>query len=47
MGKRYVSNVGRTVTEFDNILFTLLTNNVDQISFNVDYTRRNLKEEPF
>lgn len=47
VGRRYESPVGRTVTEFDNILFTLLTNNVNQIHFNLDYTRRRLGWEPF
>lgn len=45
--EKYRSQIGRTVTEFDNILFTLLTNNTNQIHFNADFTRRNLKEKPF
>ncbi len=45
VGDKYKSSVGRTVTEFDNIWFTLLTNNVNQIHFNKHFVS-NL-EEPF
>ncbi len=47
VGRKHSSSLGRTVTEFDNILFTLLTNNMNPIHFNIDYTRKNLTEEPF
>ncbi len=33
----YQSRVGRTLTEADNIWFTLLTNNPNQIHFNAEY----------
>ena len=38
-GDVYRSNIGRTVTEFDNINFTLLTNNDNQIHFNNEYAK--------
>src|SRR5438094_9902225 len=41
------SRVGRTVTETDNVWFTLLTGNGNQIHFNEDYTRRTFPGEPF
>jgi itaconyl-CoA hydratase len=40
VGDVYRSRQGRTVTEFDNIQFTLLTNNTNQIHFNNDYGAR-------
>ena len=36
-GDVYRSRLGRTVTEYDNISFTLLTNNTNQIHYNRDY----------
>ena len=36
-GDLYRSRLGRTVTEYDNISFTLLTNNTNQIHYNRDY----------
>jgi len=36
----YRCRLGRTVTEADNIWFTLLTNNTNQIHFNRDYGAR-------
>ena len=36
----YRSAIGRTVTEADNIWFTLLTNNDNQIHFNDEYAKR-------
>ncbi|TLZ72516.1 MAG: MaoC family dehydratase [Methanobacteriota archaeon] len=44
---RFRSKVGRTVTETDNVWFTLLTGNSNQIHFNEDYTRRVFPGEPF
>ncbi len=38
---------GRTITEADNIWFTLLTNNTNQIHFNRDYTQRYYPGPPF
>jgi itaconyl-CoA hydratase len=40
VGDVYRCRYGRTVTEADNIWFTLLTNNTNQIHFNNDYGRR-------
>lgn len=40
VGDIYRCRMGRTVTENDNIWFTLLTNNTNQIHFNNDYGRR-------
>lgn len=39
-GDIYRCRYGRTVTEADNIQFTLLTNNTNQIHFNTDYGAR-------
>ena len=39
VGDIYRSAIGRTVTEFDNINFTLLTNNDNQIHFNSEYAK--------
>ena len=39
-GDIYRCRYGRTVTEADNIQFTLLTNNTNQIHFNRDYGER-------
>ncbi|MDR7416948.1 MAG: MaoC family dehydratase [Armatimonadota bacterium] len=40
VGDVYRSRLGRTITEADNIWFTLLTNNTNQIHFNVEYAKR-------
>ena len=40
VGEVYRCRFGRTVTEADNIQFTLLTNNTNQIHFNRDYGER-------
>jgi len=40
VGDVYRCHFGRTVTEADNIQFTLLTNNTNQIHFNRDYGER-------
>ena len=39
-GDLYRCRLGRTVTEADNIWFTLLTNNTNQIHFNNEYGKR-------
>jgi acyl dehydratase len=36
----YESRVGRTITEADNIWFTLLTNNTNQAHYNITYANR-------
>ncbi len=40
VGDVYRSRLGRTITETDNIWFTLLTNNTNQIHFNTEYAKR-------
>src|SRR5260370_16731627 len=40
IGDVYRCRLGRTVTEADNIWFTLLTNNTNQIHFNNEYGKR-------
>ena len=40
VGDVYRCRIGRTVTENDNIWFTLLTNNTNQIHFNNEYGKR-------
>ena len=40
VGDIYRSRIGRTITEADNIWFTLLTNNTNQIHFNNEYSKR-------
>jgi itaconyl-CoA hydratase len=37
VGDVYRSRIGRTVTQTENIQFTLLTNNTNQIHFNAEY----------
>jgi acyl dehydratase len=39
VGAIYRSRIARTVTEADNVQFTLLTNNTNQIHFNAEYAR--------
>ena len=40
VGDVYRSRLGRTVTMTDNIQFTMITNNTNQIHFNADYASR-------
>jgi acyl dehydratase len=40
LGDVYRSRLGRTITETDNIQFTLITNNSNQIHFNTEYARQ-------
>jgi acyl dehydratase len=40
VGDIYQSRVGRTLTDVDNVWFSLLTNNPNQIHFNTEYARR-------
>jgi itaconyl-CoA hydratase len=40
VGDIYRSRIGRTVTQNDNIWFSLLTNNTNQIHFNSHYSER-------
>ncbi len=46
-GTKFKGKVGRTVTDADNIWFTLLTNNSNQIHFNADYAKKNFPGKPF
>jgi len=40
IGDIYRSRLGRTITETDNIQFTMITNNTNQIHFNADYAAK-------
>jgi acyl dehydratase len=40
-------SLGRTITDVDNIWFTLLTNNTNPIHFNKDYAEKNFPGPPF
>ena len=40
IGDVYRSRLGRTITTTDNIQFTMITNNTNQIHFNADYAAR-------
>jgi itaconyl-CoA hydratase len=40
VGHLYRSRLGRTITETDNIQFTMITNNTNQIHFNRHYAER-------
>lgn len=40
VGDVYRSRLGRTITDTDNIWFTLITNNSNQIHFNHEYARQ-------
>ena len=46
-GQKLEGKVGRTITDADNIWFTLLTNNSNQIHFNVDYAKKYFPGKPF
>ena len=46
VGDIYRSRIGRTITETDNIQFTLITNNTNQIHFNADYAARTEFKKP-
>ncbi len=47
VGFKYRSPYGRTITDVDNIWFTLLTNNVNPIHFDKVYVERNYEGESF
>jgi len=47
VGMKFRGRLGRTVTDADNIWFTLMTNNSNQIHFNQDYARKYFPGEPF
>ncbi len=46
-GLKYRNPSGRTITDVDNIWFSLLTNNVNPIHFDKSYTEKNYSGEPF
>jgi itaconyl-CoA hydratase len=46
VGDIYRSRLGRTITETDNIQFTMITNNTNQIHFNTDYASRTEFKKP-
>jgi acyl dehydratase len=46
VGDQYRHPLGRTITETDNIWFTLLTNNTHQVHFNADYASRTEFKQP-
>src|ERR1700683_2464721 len=46
VGDIYRCRLGRTITESDNIQFTLITNNTNQIHFNTEYARRTAFKTP-
>jgi acyl dehydratase len=46
VGDIYRCRLGRTITETDNIQFTLLTNNTNQIHFNTHYASRTEFKRP-
>lgn len=46
VGDVYRARLGRTVGDADNVQFTLMTNNTNQIHFNADYARRSGFERP-
>jgi acyl dehydratase len=46
VGDVYRSRIGRTVTDADNIWFTCLTMNTNQLHFNVRYAERTRFERP-
>ena len=46
VGDRFRHPLGRTITETDNVWFTLLTNNTHQIHFNADYAARTEFKQP-
>ena len=46
VGDVYEHRPGRTITETDNVWFTLLTNNTHQVHFNVDYASRTEFKQP-
>ena len=39
-GDAYRARIGRTVNDADNVLFTFMSNNTNQIHFNAEYARQ-------
>jgi acyl dehydratase len=46
VGEIYRSRIGRTITDADNMWFTLITNNTNQIHFNTEYAKRTEFKQP-
>lgn len=46
VGDVYRHPIGRTITDADNVWFTLLTNNTHQVHFNADYASRTEFAQP-
>ncbi|MBE0692726.1 MAG: MaoC family dehydratase [Aquamicrobium sp.] len=46
VGDVYRSRIGRTITDADNVLFTLMSNNTNQIHFNAEYARQTGFDKP-
>jgi acyl dehydratase len=46
VGDVYRARIGRTVNDSDNVLFTLMSNNTNQIHFNVEYARQTGFDRP-
>lgn len=46
VGDVYRSRLGRTITDADNIWFTLITNNTNQIHFNTEYAKHTQFKKP-
>src|SRR5829696_5205698 len=46
VGDIYRCRLGRTVTQSDNLLFTLMSNNTNQIHFNAEYARQTGFDQP-
>jgi len=46
VGDIYRARLGRTVSDADNVLFTLMSNNTNQIHFNAEYARQTGFEKP-
>lgn len=46
VGDVYRARIARTITDADNIYFTLLSNNTNQIHFNTEYARHTAFEKP-
>ena len=47
VGQKIQHKTGRTLTDTDNIWFTLLTNNANQIHFNKEYAEKFFSAPPF
>lgn len=47
VGQTFKSGLGRTVLEEDNVWFSLLTLNTNQIHFNLEYAQKHYSDPPF